>query len=487
MLHKYKYFVVYEEIDNSLRSLNNDSSIVHIKMKNIISKGIKRSMEVDFYKLMDFKYKQKKDMPEAWNIIIGDVDKFLVDFLKNFGIDMDLLYTTNVGVLNISSQNESSILWDVSYWAIYIKYLEFFFWMENEPGFSSKQTLQPLAMKKNVFQNRDKADANRLVFLCSIFQYISYKFYNEEELSYCFAVLYNENKCASRHEASDELCKKYREYVQEQLALTKIFCAFHEAYHLKKINPPGDYKTYIDRVMYNLKVLINSDEFASYYDYDIRLVKDVRKKINNMNIQDQLLDELYADAAALDLMDVVINYMNCFKGNWSLTKFCKEVREMIENFYAFNTLTYDLYAIWEENLRLMKGEISKNIYKQELHKQDIEHVIRGQMFPVILWQQIDGLFFEKGQEPPLPKERYANVRDEMIRFFDIAYNIDLKEAVCKALKQGFNEGNLTISEARDILIEWDKMEKFPNASVQDLFLTGGMKDEFDFIMFVGGY
>ena len=78
-----------------------------------------------------------------------------------------------------------------------------------------------------------------------------------------------------------------------------------------------------------------------------------------MNIQDQLLDELYADAAALDLMDVVINYMNCFKGNWSLTKFCKEVREMIENFYAFNTLTYDLYAIWEENLRLMKGEISK--------------------------------------------------------------------------------------------------------------------------------
>lgn len=60
MLHKYKYFVVYEEIDNSLRSLNNDSSIVHIKMKNIISKGIKRSMEVDFYKLMDFKYKQKK-------------------------------------------------------------------------------------------------------------------------------------------------------------------------------------------------------------------------------------------------------------------------------------------------------------------------------------------------------------------------------------------------------------------------------------------
>ena len=36
MLHKYKYFVVYEEIDNSLRSLNNDSSIVHIKMKNII-------------------------------------------------------------------------------------------------------------------------------------------------------------------------------------------------------------------------------------------------------------------------------------------------------------------------------------------------------------------------------------------------------------------------------------------------------------------
>lgn len=159
MLHKYKYFVVYEEIDNSLRSLNNDSSIVHIKMKNIISKGIKRSMEVDFYKLMDFKYKQKKDMPEAWNIIIGDVDKFLVDFLKNFGIDMDLLYTTNVGVLNIRSQNESSILWDVSYWAIYIKYLEFVFWMENEPGFSSKQTLQPLAMKKNVLQGRAKEQA----------------------------------------------------------------------------------------------------------------------------------------------------------------------------------------------------------------------------------------------------------------------------------------------------------------------------------------
>lgn len=31
--------------------------------------------------------------------------------------------------------------------------------MENEPGFSSKQTLQPLAMKKNVLQGRAKEQA----------------------------------------------------------------------------------------------------------------------------------------------------------------------------------------------------------------------------------------------------------------------------------------------------------------------------------------
>ena len=44
--------------------------------------------------------------------------------------------------------------------------MEFVFWMENEPGFSSKQTLQPLAMKKNEFKNKDKANEKRLVFLC---------------------------------------------------------------------------------------------------------------------------------------------------------------------------------------------------------------------------------------------------------------------------------------------------------------------------------
>jgi hypothetical protein len=422
----------------------------------------------DFYKLFNLKFKQKEDIPEDWNMIVDQIDDFIEEFLLSFDIDMDFLYTTNVGILNVNSQNQSNILWDISYWAIYIKYLEFVFWMENE-------------------QNKDKANKNRLVFLSTIFQYISYKFYNEEELSYCFALLYDANKCFIHHEVSDEVIEEYTEYIQEQLAVVKLFCAFHEAYHLKKIPPVGDYTKYHDRIMFNVITMINSDEFESYYCYDMRLVDDVRKRVNSMNEQDQLLDELYADAAALDLIDVVFNYMELFQPKWSLDKFSQIVKEVIENFYSFNTLTYDLYTIWEISLRLIKGQATEEVYKQEIHKQDIEDVIRGQVFPAILWMQIDGLLRERGNTPPIQKIRHVNVRKEMIDIFDNAYNDKLKKAVDAAIKQGFNNSKLTISEARDILIEWDKLDNLQNASIDDLFLTGGIKNEIDFIMFVRGY
>ena len=45
--------------------------------------------------------------------------------------------------------------------------------------------------------------------------------------------------------------------------------------------------------------------------------------------------------------------MNVFQPQWSMEKFSLVVKEMIENFYAFNTLTYDLYMIWNANINLL--------------------------------------------------------------------------------------------------------------------------------------
>lgn len=288
------------------------------------------------------------------------------------------------------------------------------------------------------------------------------------------------------HNVSNEEAEEYKEYIEEQLAVTKLFCAFHEAYHLKKIDAPGDVN-YRERILYNVKTMVNSKEFEVYYAYDRRLIDDVRKRVNLMNEQDNLFDELYSDAAALDLLDVVLNYMNVFQPQWSMEKFSLVVKEMIENFYAFNTLTYDLYMIWNANINLLNGQITEDVYEQEVHERDVEDVIRGQIFPAILWIQIDNILSEKGKLPPIPKKRCVNVKKEMVNFFNIAYNDELKNAVCSAVKQGFCKSKLTIEEARDILIEWDELGKFSNAKVDDLFLKGGIDDETDFFMFVRGY
>lgn len=264
--------------------------------------------------------------------------------MKSFDIDIDFLYTTNVGLLNVNSNSRSSILWDLSYWSIYVNYLEFVFWMEKEQDSSSEEAIYPFYMKEKITIGKSKVDANRLVFLSTIFQYVSYKFYSEAKISYCFALLYDANKCSRLHNVSNEEAEEYKEYIEEQLAVTKLFCAFHEAYHLKKIDAPGDVN-YRERILYNVKTMVNSKEFEVYYAYDRRLIDDVRKRVNLMNEQDNLFDELYSDAAALDLLDVVLNYMNVFQPQWSMEKFSLVVKEMIENFYAFNTLTYDLYMI----------------------------------------------------------------------------------------------------------------------------------------------
>ena len=443
-------------------------------------------MDIEFYNLLNLKFKKKRDIPEIWDKIVNNIDDFISDFLKSFDIDIDFLYTTNVGLLNVNSNSRSSILWDLSYWSIYVNYLEFVFWMEKEQDSSSEEAIYPFYMKEKITIGKSKVDAHRLVFLSTIFQYVSYKFYSEAKISYCFALLYDANKCSRLHNVSNEEAEEYKEYIEEQLAVTKLFCAFHEAYHLKKIDAPGDVN-YRERILYNVKTMVNSKEFEVYYAYDRRLIDDVRKRVNLMNEQDNLFDELYSDAAALDLLDVVLNYMNVFQPQWSMEKFSLVVKEMIENFYAFNTLTYDLYMIWNANINLLNGQITEDVYEQEVHERDVEDVIRGQIFPAILWIQIDNILSEKGKLPPIPKKRCVNVKKEMVNFFNIAYNDELKNAVCSAVKQGFCKSKLTIEEARDILIEWDELGKFSNAKVDDLFLKGGIDDETDFFMFVRGY
>lgn len=444
-------------------------------------------MLIDFCKMLNIKIKQKNEILNEWNSCVNQHDDFIVDFLKKYGIETELLYSTNVGILNIKTQMGGSILWDISYWNLYRKYLDFIFWMEQEKKDVSTEPRFPMELWKKAYIYQNKPDAYRVLMISDLFQYLAYKFYSDVPLSYCFALLYNENKCVISCNASEKEMEQWNLYVSEQLAITKMFCAFHEAYHLKMLPVFGEYKEYQERILYNLRGYINSEEFKEYYNYDLILVQNVRNRINYMDKQDSLLDELFADACALDFIDFMVNRMNIIQPKWSLKKFILVLKEVIENFYAFNTLTYELYWSWNLNKRLNSREITKAVYKEEFHIKDTEDVIRSQIFPLVLWDQIDFFSISYNQQIQMPRKRYVNVRKEMTNFFKIIYNERIKEAVITAVNNGFKNDKLNIQEARDILTDWQRIDSYKNISKENLFLKGGMVNGIDFFMFVRGY
>jgi hypothetical protein len=265
----------------------------------------------------------------------------------------------------------------------------------------------------------------------------------------------------------------------------KMFWAFHEAHHLGKIKLLGgeDYK---NRILYNIKAIVNSVDFSKSFGYDLDLVNAVRLKIKSLKLDDPLFEELFADAGALDYVDFVINYMHIFGSRWTLEKFARITKEAIENFYAFNTLLYELFCIWDLNLEKATQKITDEVYDAKIRNLDIDDVIRSCLFPVILCTQVDLYFSQRKQPIPLPFRRHVNVRKEMIDLFDLAFNDQIKDAIISAVQKGFCPTALSIQEARDVLIGWDLLEKFPQATEADLFLKG-VHDENNFYMFVRGY
>ena len=85
-------------------------------------------MNLDIYRYKGFRFKFEDEIPDTWNRLINDVDYYIANFLNSLHIDVDFLYTTNVGLLRCDNGSSKRILWDVSFWAMYLKYLEFIFW-----------------------------------------------------------------------------------------------------------------------------------------------------------------------------------------------------------------------------------------------------------------------------------------------------------------------------------------------------------------------
>lgn len=84
---------------------------------------------------------------------------------------------------------------------------------------------------------------------------------------------------------------------------------------------------------------MESEEFFTQFNDNPKFVQAVGETVASLNTDDPLFDELYADAAALDLIDVLVNYSGGFGFNFN--QFIISMRTAIENFYAFNTMTYD--------------------------------------------------------------------------------------------------------------------------------------------------
>lgn len=296
-------------------------------------------MDGVFSKFPDIKYKRKEDIKGIWEAVITPFDYRISELLKEYDIEMEFLYTTNVGLLNMDLPDKGVVLWDISYWGFYRRYLEFVFWMINKADESvALPPLYPRYIRKIIYSEQNPIYANRLTFLATMFEYLAYKFYSNENLSYCFSLLYNVSRCSVGHIVSDAECEQYERYVSEQLDVIKLFCALHEAYHLNKVKTSVESEEFHRRVSYNVKAMVNSNEFALYNKNNSAYVGEVWKRINNMGSMDGLFDELYADAAALDFMINLFAQGRVWP-DWTMEKFCATVKEAIENFYAYNTLT----------------------------------------------------------------------------------------------------------------------------------------------------
>lgn len=97
-------------------------------------------MDYNLYRYRGLKIKTEEEIPEAWKNLINEVDSFIIDFLNDYHIDVDLLYTTNVGILKVEGTSSKRVLWDISFWAMYLKYIEFVFWAEHECDADYKKT-----------------------------------------------------------------------------------------------------------------------------------------------------------------------------------------------------------------------------------------------------------------------------------------------------------------------------------------------------------
>ena len=445
-------------------------------------------MHHEFYSLCNMYIKDMKEKSKSGDVFkiraidTQDIDSFIVNFLKKFGISVDILYTSNVSIQNFVVNNEKIILWDISFWDVYDKYLDFVFFMDYYNNIEWKN-------EKNI-----EKDYCRLVMEGTLYDYLALKFMGEENLSYCFSLLYNANRIDMYHRVTNEIAEKHYEFKRTQMFMAKLWGALHECGHLKVFDKYGSMEDFKGRCLENLRRMIKEPETLEFYSYDPGLVKGVKDKINKMthDDKDELMDELFSDAIALDMLEVVIENEHLFYPQMSKEEFAHLFICMLEIFTNFNTILFDLYVAWDTSLKLLKGRITEKIYYDIFHKRDVESVIRGMIFPTILMVQADRMAEGKYILDRYVKHHFSsklNMRKEMLDLFDLAYNNTIKEAVFNAVKRGFCNGKMSIEEARDVLIGWKPLNAFLGVKSDDLFLKEGEDvDEKDsFYLFIRRY
>uniref|UniRef100_UPI00405659E3 hypothetical protein n=1 Tax=Agathobacter sp. TaxID=2021311 RepID=UPI00405659E3 len=445
-------------------------------------------MHNEFYSLCNLHIKDTEEKSKSGDtfkirgVNSQDIDSFIVDFLKKFGINVDILYTSNVSIQNFALSNEKIILWDLSFWDLYDKYLDFVFFID---------------YYNNIENGNDKdieKDYCRLVMEGTLYDYLALKFMSEAELSYCFALLYNANRIDMVHRVTDDVIREHYEFKRAQMFMAKLWGALHECGHLKMFNAFGNMDDFKGRCLENLRRIVKEPNTLEFYSYDPGLVNGVKDKVKKMayDDNDDLLDEIFSDAIALDMLEVVIDNGQFFYPQMSKEEFAHLFISMQEIFTNFNTILFDLYVAWDTSLKLMKGTITERIYHDIFHKRDVDSVIRGMIFPCILMVQADRVADGKFVLDRYTKQRFSpklNMRKEMLDLFDLAYNNTIKEVVFAAVNRGFHNGKMSIEEARDVLIGWKPLDTFFGAKPDDLFLKEGedVDGKDSFYMFIRRY
>lgn len=424
-------------------------------------------------------------------VSLDNSDRFIIGMLESLGIEVDIAFTSNFCICKAhnSRSRKYSVLWDMSYWELYKKYLQFYYSIHRLPNVCTialtEEEIINTVFREHKIMNFSNGIAERTSMLGSLFMYLSLKFYYDEPLSYFFSLLFNTNNIAIVNSMSDEEAYQYTRFINTHLSITKLFCAGHEVAHMPEMhNTPRDTSwvlPYFEDILTGIQIPL-----SKVYS-GINLNEMALQRLHNTS-HDKLLDEIVADIEGLSVL------RNAYKANMfdcSFEEYASMVLFFIETFYDFQALISATYEGWKNRLNTIKG---KNAPLDDgIETYGVDHLIRSMVLPLTLSQQF---WEETDYSKPVILPKYdvkkgknnnVDIKQELNNLVTMSFNNILAEVIKHSYKDGYKNAVSSIDKARDKLLQLTKNEAAMRIPAEDIYIKGGKFCENDFYVFANRY